>query len=360
MLIVIPAYEPDARLAALVRSLRPRHDVLVVDDGSGPRYAAEFAAARAAGATLVAHGSNRGKAAALRTGMRWALAHRPGHAVVCADSDGQHLPEDVEAVAAVLERRAAAGLADAVVLGARAFTGDVPWRSRVGNRAASAAMALVSGLRLGDTQTGLRGYPPGLLAWAVEVRGERFAYELRLLLEAARHGIPVIEVRIGTVYMDGNAGSHFRPLRDSARIVAPLALFAASSLGAFALDAALLLALRALTGSLALAVVGARLVSAGANFAVNRRAVFRSHGPVAAQAARYAALAAGILVASYLSLALLTQLGVPLLLAKVITDLGLWVLSFGIQRAAVFPAARSRRHDVKDTPGLRQNDVTVW
>ncbi|WP_062292445.1 glycosyltransferase [Demequina phytophila] len=353
MWILIPAYEPDARMVALVEDLsRGGWRVLVVDDGSGPRFARPFDQVASRGAVVLRHGANHGKAAALRTGFAWLLRHAPGEPVVCADSDGQHTATDIALVADALARRADGGLDDAVVLGVRAFTGEVPFRSRLGNRATTAMLAAVTGRRISDTQTGLRGYPAGLLPWAMSVSGERFAYELSLLLDASRRHIPMVEVRVGTVYLDHNASSHFRPVIDSARVLAPLGLFAASSLLCFGIDAAALMALDRWTGSLAAAVVGARVLSAGVNFALNRRVVFRAGGPAAPQAVRYLALASALLAASYLSLLLLTTLGVPLLAAKVTTDLGLWLLSFGVQRAAVF--THRRQHVVAVPPGRAQ------
>ncbi|MDN4474384.1 glycosyltransferase [Demequina sp. SYSU T00192] len=342
MRVLIPAYEPDARLIALVEALQPAHRVLVVDDGSGSAYDAVFAEVAARGATVLRHESNRGKAAALRTGFAWMVGHAPGEAVVCADSDGQHTAADIGRVAAALADRSDARRDDAVVLGVRAFVGDVPLRSRLGNRVTAVLLTAVAGVRVSDTQTGLRGYPASLLPWALGVRGERFAYELELLLDASRQGVPVVEVPIRTVYLDGNASSHFRPVVDSARVLWPLALFAASSLAAFAIDAVAVLALSAATGSLAIAVVGARLVSASVNFAVNRRAVFRARGPVAGQAVRYALLAAVMLFLSYASLRTLTEAGAPLLPAKLVTDALLWALSYRMQRSVVFSTQQTR------------------
>ncbi|MDN4486613.1 bifunctional glycosyltransferase family 2/GtrA family protein [Demequina sp. SYSU T00039] len=342
MWILIPAYEPDTRLVALVRSLSVSWPVLVVDDGSGPAFTPVFDGAGEAGAVVLRHPRNLGKAAALRTGFAWAERHAPGHIVVCADSDGQHTARDIRAVGAEAVRRLAAGEPDAIVLGSRAFVGEVPLRSRVGNRATSALVRVAAGARIADTQTGLRAIPPGLLRWARGVPGERFAYELRVLLEATRRGIALVEVPIETVYLDGNASSHFRPLADSLRVLAPVATFAASSLVAFGVDTAALLVLHAATGNLAVALAGARVLSAGTNFALNRRAVFRSDGRVLPQLARYTVLAAALLVAGYAGVAGLTALGIPLLAAKVATDLVLFAISFAVQRAIVF-APRLRR-----------------
>ena len=348
VIVLVPAYEPDERLLLLVtrlRAARPDLHVLVVDDGSGPAYARVFDAAAAAGATVLRHDTNRGKGRALKTGFAYAAEHLPGQPVVCADCDGQHTVSDVLVVA----DRAARGDVD-VVLGARQFTGDVPLRSRFGNAATRAAFRLGTGHGVQDTQTGLRAYPAHLLPRLAQVRGERFEYELVVLLRAVAEGLTIEEVPIATVYLDANASSHFRPLVDSARVYAPLARFAASSLLAFAVDALALVVLMALSGNLLVSVVGARAVSSGVNFATNRLWVFRrpTRDPVGREALRYWSLAAVLLVAGYGGLWALTHLGVPLLVAKVLTDLTLFVVGFEVQRSLVF--VRRRRAERRAAP----------
>ncbi|HEY0002410.1 MAG TPA: glycosyltransferase family 2 protein, partial [Actinoplanes sp.] len=81
-----------------------------------------------------------------------------------------------------------------------------------------------------DTQTGLRAYPASLLGWLRTIPGERFEYEMNVLLEAARAGHRIEEVVITTTYLDENASSHFSPLSDSARIYWPLLRYAAATL----------------------------------------------------------------------------------------------------------------------------------
>lgn len=345
MIILIPSYQPDHRLVDLVRDLRralPRAPVLVVDDGSGPRYAAVFAQARALGAEVLTGDVNRGKGHALKAGFAHLRTAHPGQGVVCADSDGQHTVTDILRVGDAI----APGT---MVLGARQFVGAVPLRSRVGNEATRWIFAAATGQRLRDTQTGLRAYPADLLGWLTTVPGERFEYEMAVLLAARRARHAVLEVPIRTVYLDDNASSHFRPLVDSLRVYQPMVRFAASSLTAFAIDTAVLLALSAFGWGLAAAVVGARLVSGAANFAVNRSLVFGQVGRagVATAAVRYAALASALVVANYLVLrAMVDGLGMPLLAAKVVTEMGLVVVSFAVQRQHVF--VQPRRH--RDAP----------
>jgi putative flippase GtrA len=335
VIVLVPAYEPDSRLLALLDALRataPEAHLLVVDDGSGGAFAPVFDAARRRGCTVLTHPVNRGKGAALKTGFRFVVEHAPGEDVVCADSDGQHRPDDVLRVAAHVRDGAD------LVLGVRGFTGAVPLRSRFGNALTRALFRLATGRDVRDTQTGLRGYATGLLPWLLTVPGERFEYEVNALLQAVRRGLPLDQVDIATIYLEGNASSHFRPVLDSARVYAPLLTFLLSSSAAFGLDTAALVVLHGLVGGLLLPLLGARLLSSSVNFAVNRRLVFAAPGarPLRAAAARYAGLVVVLFAAGYLLLAAFTALGVGLLPAKLLTEVLLVTASYQVQRRAVF------------------------
>ncbi|ACZ23161.1 glycosyl transferase [Sanguibacter keddieii DSM 10542] len=344
MIVLVPAYEPSRTLVELVGSLatHPGVRVVVVDDGSGPAYASVFDATRAAGATVLTHPANRGKGAALRTGFAHVVAAHPGDDVVCADCDGQHSVVDVLRVADRVRTSQAS-----MVLGSRLFVGDVPLRSRLGNSVTRTLFRLATGLRVHDTQTGLRGYPASSLPWLLSVGGDRYEYELDLLLQASASGRTVEEVEIATIYLDDNAASHFRPVVDSLRIYAPLLRFCLASLAAFVVDTVALLVLHAVTGSLLGSVVGARALSSAVNFTTNRRLVFTSgrDKPVAAAAVQYYAVVALLLAGNYALLLALTSAGVALLPAKVLTELTLFVLGYELQRRVVFARPERLRRD---------------
>lgn len=341
MIVLIPAYEPDQRLVTLVRDIRavdPGQRVVVVDDGSGDDYAPVFDATRRLGAEVIGHPQNRGKGYALKRGFAHVGARHPGHDVVTADCDGQHRLDDIQRVAARLRTDD-----HAIVLGARDFTGDVPARSRFGNSMTRMLFHWLTGLRIRDTQTGLRGYPASLLTWLGTIAGARFEYELEVLLTARRAGVPIVEVPIATVYLDDNRSSHFDPVRDSIRVYLPLARFGLSSIIAFVVDTTLFFAIMAVTGSLALAVVGARAASASLNFVVNDRWVFHGDRSRAQAAWRYGSLVMALLVANYTLLRVLTgPLSVPLVAAKLATEVTLFFVSYTVQRLSVF---RTRRPD---------------
>lgn len=357
VVIVIPSYEPDDRLVRLVDELRSRApgcEILVVDDGSGPRYARVFERAVSAGAILIGTRVNQGKAHALRAGFAWTMQQRPGRGVVCVDSDGQHRVHDVLRVAAVLGEHDASGGGDTVapdpmvVLGGRRFTGAVPARSRFGNAVGRLAFRFATGRSITDTQTGLRGYPPTALPWLLEVPGQRFAYELQILLDAAARGYVVEEIPVDTVYLDHNASSHFRPVVDSVRVLLPLLLYGASSFVSFLIDAVALLLVHAATNSLLVSAVGARILSAGTNFTLNRQLVFAGRRrrpattslPLRVQLLRYTALATAVLAANIVLLQVFTAMGLPLLGAKVLAEVLLYLLSFQVQRVFVFGRGR--------------------
>lgn len=341
MYVLIPAYQPDARLPRLILELHradPSTKIVVVDDGSGQKFSDFFEASATAGAHVISYEHNRGKGYALREGFTWIrdVAGDSQECVVTADADGQHTLNDIFRVGRTCTDTGKS------VLGIREFVGHVPARSRIGNTATSALFWLATGWKLKDTQTGLRAFPVALLPALLEVQGDRYEYELRVLLHLAKFRHPVTQIPIETIYEAGNPTSHFRPLQDSARIWAPLLKFAASSGVATVIDYVLVLVLNALTGALFFPVIAARLVSASVNFTMNRR-VFEATGvPLRRSALRYAALAVAVVAGSYTMLAVLTGIGMPLWIAKIIADSTMYLVSYSAQSRYVFAPAQDQ------------------
>lgn len=216
-LIIIPALEPAPQLVDYVRSLLQEgfRQIIIVNDGSSPKSEGIFSAlAQLPGCVVLRHGVNRGKGAALKTALQYCLDQNWKNVyrtAIMVDADGQHAVPDVCRMAA-----ASAEQPDAYILGVRDFSEEiVPTRSRFGNRLTSGAFRLLYGRYLQDTQTGLRAVPSSLWEWAVSIHGERFEYETNCLIQAVKHGVPLAEVKIETLYFDQNAGTHYHTLRDS-------------------------------------------------------------------------------------------------------------------------------------------------
>jgi glycosyltransferase involved in cell wall biosynthesis len=193
VVVAIPAYNEDRFIGSLVLKLRARdYNVLVVDDGSTDQTAA---VAEAAGAIVVRHGVNRGKAAAVQSVFKHALRLRPD-VLVLLDGDSQHDPDEVEQVAApVLEGRAH------MCVGSR-FVGiksEIPrWRI-AGQHALTLATNVGSGLPLTDSQSGFRAFSRRALE-VMRFRGTGFSVESEMQFEAKSLGLTVLEVPIHVHY----------------------------------------------------------------------------------------------------------------------------------------------------------------
>ena len=339
MVVVIPAYKPDEKMLTLIDQLLRETDyrIVVVNDGSGADFDRIFAQIPPQ-VTLLTHEVNRGKGAGMKTAIRHILEHMPDEdGVVFADADGQHLVKDI--IAVTEEMRAHP---NALVLGSRAFTGNVPLRSRLGNKITLGVFTLSSGVRIHDTQTGLRAFSLDTARKLVELEGDRYEYEMNMLMAAARMHIPFREVMIETVYIEENKSSHFNVWRDSLRIYGVILKFAASSLIAFAVDFALLWLLTRLTAplgawSLTLSIVIARVFSAFVNYSINKKLVFEHEGHAARSLGQYAALATFILLANAGLMNLLVNVcHWALFPAKLLVECALYVVSFCVQRLFIF------------------------
>lgn len=352
---LIPAYEPDEKIKGLTEDLISRgFDVVIVDDGSGHDYAALFEELSQK-ATVLTHSENRGKGAALKTGLKYinkymayteSVLTKTGAemisgrdaVIVTVDADGQHLPDDVQRVAEISASRP-----EALALGSRALAGDIPARSRFGNTVTRHVYSAATGVKVHDTQTGLRAFHRSMIPRLLEIEGERYEYEINMLMILATEGVPVIEERIETVYEDNNSGSHFRTVRDAVRVYKEILKFSASSLVSFAIDYCMYALLLAATGAagiangLIISNIGARLVSGTANYTLNRKLVFKSRAGFAKSALQYIALAAFILAGNTIVLnTLVCTLGMNSLLAKLVTEIIFFVISWTVQKYVIF------------------------
>lgn len=339
--VLIPAYCPDEKLIALVSALRSRNaECVVVNDGSPDEYDHIFEILEK-DITVLRHETNRGKGAALKTGMAYVYERNRSDIIVTADADGQHTVSDIIKCA-----QEASSHADSLVLGVRSFRKEgVPLRSRMGNRASEFIFHMLSGCHVSDTQSGLRAFPVSMVPEFLGIEGDRYEYEMNQLFVCAKKKIPIHEVPIETVYEGNNECSHFSLVKDSMRIVRQMMKFSLSSLASFAIDTSLFAFLSSLfgfEGGIAAANVSARVCSAAFNYEVNRKAVFADHSQRSASLGKYAALALFILAGNTAVLYLLIQAGMGTLSAKILTEMLFFLISFTIQNRFVFSAERSQ------------------
>ncbi len=194
--VVIPLYNEASVITDVVTGLRPsfRH-IVCVDDGSADGSAA---AARAAGATVVAHPVNLGQGAALQTGIEYVLEHPSADYIVTFDADGQHRVED--AVGMVREARR-----DdlAIVFGSR-FLDDRTrpgWMKHVILKTAVWVTNQTTGLRLTDAHNGLRVIRRDAAGY-VRLKQDRMAHATEIVLQLGNTGLPWAEYPVELLYTD--------------------------------------------------------------------------------------------------------------------------------------------------------------
>ena len=354
--IVIPSYEPDERLITLLNDLNEAGlgPVIIVNDGSGTEYDEIFSRAEklieANGGKLISYRPNRGKGRALKTAFEYISRNIPDAlGCVTADSDGQHTPGCIASIIKALRENP-----NSLVLGVRQFDGEnVPWKSRMGNTITIKVFSYVSGVRVSDTQTGLRGIPFEFMKDLIDCKGERFEYETQMLLECAGR-LKIHEVPIKTVYdSKENHQTHFDPWKDSVRIYKILGKkfikYIFASLSSFVVDIILFtIFCKVLAGAVPegylvqVSTVCARVISATYNYLVNYFLVFKSRAGKATSLAKYAALAFVQMQASAWSVAGICFL-LPMVsktLIKCIVDTFLFLLSYSIQQRFVFSSKK--------------------
>ena len=349
--IIIPAYEPDIRLINLLKDIRKSHNgpVILVNDGSGIKYDRIFSMAQEilqdVGGKLLVHEKNRGKGRALKTAFDYVMNEYPeAIGVVTADSDGQHTVTCIERVKSALLQ-----YPYNIILGVRKFDGEgIPWKSRFGNALTEKIFAYVAGIHVSDTQTGLRGIPVAFLPELLEVPGERFEYEMQMLMECAGKYY-ITEIPIETIYdSEDNHQTHFDPIADSIRIYKILGKkfvkYIFASFSSCVIDIVLFAIFcswlkTALPGVyLAVATAGARVLSAIYNYAINYRIVFRSNESIGRSGIKYFVLAVIQMCCSAGGVILLKRL-IPIfpdVLTKIIVDTILFFISYHIQQRYVF------------------------
>ena len=216
--VIIPALNPAESLVDYVKDLLSEGfpEVIVVNDGSHSDYAHIFEELKGLShCKVLSHAKNLGKGRALKTAFQYFLQHYSHlHGVITADADGQHAVIDVCRVGNELTQNQ-----NQLVLGIRNFKeANVPKRSYLGNTVTSFIFHLLFGKKLTDTQTGLRAIPTQELGRMLALKGERYEYEINMLIYAIKRKLKIGEVTIQTIYYNNNSGSYYKTVKDSWKI----------------------------------------------------------------------------------------------------------------------------------------------
>mgnify|MGYP000850032132 CR=1 FL=1 len=223
-------------------------------------------------------------------------------------------------------------------------------KSKFGNKLTKFVFRLFYGRKITDTQTGLRGFPKDILREMIDIPGERFEYETKMLIHMFEENISIKETTIETIYYDNNAETHFNPIKDSLRIYKVIFgsffKYLISSLSSFIVDIGLfqlILWISLATGfsrgtvPIIVATVIARIFSSYFNFTINKNFVFNGEKSIRKTIIKYYSLAIVQMILSAILVSAVWHIifGSETII-KIVVDTILFFVSYQIQRRWVF------------------------
>lgn len=210
--VLIPTYNNACTVAQVIADVKQyAPDIIVVNDGSTDRTSEILKGID--DIRVIEYKDNKGKGYALRLGL--GKAHELGYRyAITIDSDGQHYADDIPVFAERIEQ-----VPDSLLIGARNLTADnMPSKNTFANRFSNFWYKVETGKTLSDTQSGYRLYPLDKLK-NLHYITRRYEFEVEIIIRAAWRGVNVENVPVKVYYApEGERVSHFRPLRDFARI----------------------------------------------------------------------------------------------------------------------------------------------
>jgi len=217
IVVIIPTYDPNETIMSefMTKLQKEFKNIIVVNDGCRSEFDDFFKKLGEKKIKILKNNVNLGKGMALKHAYNYVLNEYPNcKGVVSADCDGQHTVEDIKKLAEACIKNP-----EALVIGVRDFNQEiVPKRSRFGNKITKLVMEELVDISISDTQTGLRAMSYEMIKTFIKSGGERYEYETNQLIDCKVKNIPVVEVPIETIYIDGNSESHFNPIGDSIKI----------------------------------------------------------------------------------------------------------------------------------------------
>ncbi len=339
--ILIPAYNPDSKLQKLVNNLNKIkiNPIVIVNDGSTKSSLLIFRnLLKYKNVEIINHKENCGKGRAIKTGLKYIKNHYKNNSshllgAITVDADGQHSPKDVFMILDTLKNQT-----DSLVLGVRNFNKQkIPFKSKLGNLITRLIFKLIVGFSVSDTQTGLRGIPYVFFNTCINLVGEKYDFELSMLIATKNLNIKIIEKNISTIYINKNESSHFRPIADSAKIYFVLFKFSLFALLSTLVDYFLFFLCIKLSLSIFVSLIISRIISGNFQYFFNKNNVFRKKGNFFLSFFKYWIIVIILGTLAYSGILLFNKFfEINLLLSKIIIESILFFCSFFIQRNFVF------------------------
>lgn len=205
IVLVVPAYNEEKYIVKFLNKLSKQKPalskiskILIVNDGSTDSTANLLKKASLNRKYLVlTHSVNKGKGEAMRTGLKWAQKHHQD-AIIYMDSDLQHDPKHLGPFINALDK-------NNLVFGYRDPAKGTPFIRRAGNDFIRFIFRNFFSIRRRDLLCGFFGIRAELfqnLHWA----SNRYGVESEIAAIVGKKGIPFVEIKIDTIYLDPNKG----------------------------------------------------------------------------------------------------------------------------------------------------------
>jgi glycosyltransferase involved in cell wall biosynthesis len=192
VITLIPAYNEESAIEMVVKGALKHSDVIVIDDGSTDNT---YKLAKNAGATVIKHDENKGKGAAIKSGLKEGL--KKGYDVfIFIDGDGQHDPEHIPLVTSHINGAK-------LVVGSRFMEGNpknMPIQRRLSNKITTNLIRYVTGYNLTDSQNGFRALSKDVANLFVDIKYDDYIYESEMFYRASKNSVIIEEVPINCRY----------------------------------------------------------------------------------------------------------------------------------------------------------------
>ncbi|MGN1353179.1 MAG: glycosyltransferase [Bacilli bacterium] len=347
IVVLIPAYNPNQKLINLVSELKNNFSkIIIINDGSNRKSKKIFQElTNYPECTLLEYPENKGKGYALKYGINYYLENLKDNyqGIVTADCDYQHKPEDIINIALKL-----LGNQDSIILGVRNFhLKNIPFPNRFGNLLTSFIFKFLYGIKIEDTQTGLRAIPNRYLNLCLETNGNRFEFEMNMLIKAVKNKINILQVPIETIYYSKRE-SKFNKFKDPIIIYKVLFTeylkFIISSLSCSLIDVILFSMFLQLfinvnnNIQIIMATFFSRIITDFFNFNINKTIVFNSNENIKKIAIKYYILSFSKMIISALFVLLIHHLLINIneTYIKIVVDTLIYFLSYKIQKKYIF------------------------
>lgn len=191
--IVIPCYNEEKVIKKVIKDIKNEgwKNIIVVDDGSTDNTLQK---AKEEKVFALRHVINRGKGAAVKTGLEFAKT-KDADIVVTIDGDGQNNPKEIKKMVKKIEE------GFDVVMGTRfkKKKNKIPTFNKLANRFANIFIFIVYGIMVSDSQSGFRAYGKKALK-LLDLKMDRYEFDSEVIREIARNKLKYTEIPIDVFY----------------------------------------------------------------------------------------------------------------------------------------------------------------